>query len=170
MHCTLSTYIHHGQINTTHKYWKNHYQNISATKYALLRASSLQNVMQNIESHVLPPLLNPNTTPPPHPTFVFCFFKNLSRLKILILSSVYPEINFPAEPVMKINNMSRPKMPAHPPQDQMVVSLWSISCTLTGNFKHRHENLSFLWKHKHFYKVFGESGAGFYFENKNQTG
>ena len=41
---------------------KNHYQNIPATKYVILRASSLQNVMQNMESHVLPSLLNP----PPH--------------------------------------------------------------------------------------------------------
>ena len=48
-----------------HKYWKNHYQNIPATKYAILRAGSLQKVMQNIESHVLPPLLNPRTNPPP---------------------------------------------------------------------------------------------------------
>ena len=48
--------------------------------------------MQNIENHVLPPLLNPRTNPPPP-----LFFKNLLRLKIIILSSVYPEINFPAE-------------------------------------------------------------------------
>ena len=51
----------------THKYWKNHYQNIPAIKYAILRASSLQNVMQNIESYVLPLLLNP--------IFFFCFFQ-----------------------------------------------------------------------------------------------
>ena len=42
------------------------------------------------------------------------------RLTIYILSSVYPEINFPAEHMMKINNLSRPKVPA-PPQNQMVV-------------------------------------------------
>ena len=48
--------------------------------------------MQNIENHVLPPLQNPRTTPPPF--FFFCFFKNLFGLKINILSSVYPEINF----------------------------------------------------------------------------
>ena len=85
--------------------------------------------MRNIESHALPFLLNPRTTPPPPPPhisfiflfffffifFFFCFFKNLLRLKINILSSVYPEINFLAEPVMKINNLSRPKMPAPPP-------------------------------------------------------
>ena len=110
----------------THKYWKYHYQNIPTTKYAILRASSLQNVMQNIESHVLPPPLNPRTNPPPPPFsflfFFFCFFKNLLRLKINILSSVYPEI--PAELVMKINNLSRPNLPAPlPPQDQMVVPL-----------------------------------------------
>ena len=68
--------------------------------------------MQNIESHVLPPLVNP-TNPP----FLFCFFKNLLRLKINILSSVYLEINFPAEHVMKINNLSRPKVPAPPPSE-----------------------------------------------------
>ena len=62
--------------------------------------------------------------PPPSPIFFFffCFLKNLLRLKINILSSIYPEINFPAEPVMKINNLSRPKVPG-PPQNQMVVPL-----------------------------------------------
>ena len=66
---------------------KNHYQNIPATKYAIVRASSLQNVMQN----TLPP------PPPPSPPFFFfffCFFKKMLRLKINILSSVYSEINF----------------------------------------------------------------------------
>ena len=61
---------------------------------------------------------------PPPPSFFFSFFpkKNLLRLKINILSSIYPEINFPAEPVMKINNLSRPKVPGPPPpQNQMVV-------------------------------------------------
>ena len=53
------------------KYWKNHYQNIPATKYAILRASSLQNLMQNEESQVLPHLLNPRTNPP----FFFAFSK-----------------------------------------------------------------------------------------------
>ena len=56
------------QINTE----KYHYQNIPATKYAILRASSLQNIMQNIESHVLPPLLNPRTNPPPPLPPIFC--------------------------------------------------------------------------------------------------
>ena len=70
--------------------------------------------MQNIENHVLPPLLHPRTTPPPpffffFFFFFFCFFKNLFWLKINILSSVYPDINFPAEHVMTINNLSRPK-------------------------------------------------------------
>ena len=56
-------------------------------------------------------------TPPPSPThfFYFYFLKNLLRLKINILSLIYPEINFPAEPVVKINNLSRPKVPAPPP-------------------------------------------------------
>ena len=37
-------------------------------------------------------------------------------MKINILSSIYPEINLPAEPVMKIiNNLSRPKVPGPPP-------------------------------------------------------
>ena len=49
--------------------------------------------------------------------FFFCFLKNLLRLKINILSSIYPEINFPAEPVMKINILSRPKVPAPPPSE-----------------------------------------------------
>ena len=73
--------------------------------------------MQNIESHVLPPLLNPRTTPPPPAIPFFCFFKNLLRLKINILS----------EPVMKINNLSRQNLPVSPPppQDQMVVPLVS---------------------------------------------
>ena len=47
--------------------------------------------------------------------FFFCFLKNLLRLKISILSSIYPEINFLAETVMKINNLSRPKVPAPNP-------------------------------------------------------
>ena len=46
---------------------KNQYQNIPATKYTILHASSLQNVMQNMEYQFLPPLLNPCTTPPPPP-------------------------------------------------------------------------------------------------------
>ena len=96
---------------------KNQYQNIPATKYTILHASSLQNVMQNMESQFLPPLLNPRTTPPPPPPpnfFFFAFKKYLLRLKINILSLIYPEINFPAEPVMKINNLSRPKVPGPP--------------------------------------------------------
>ena len=46
-------------------------------------------------------------------------------MKIKSLSSFNPEINFPAEHVMKINNLSRPNLPASPPppQDQMVVTL-----------------------------------------------
>ena len=70
--------------------------------------------MQNMESQVLPPLLNPCSTPLP-PPFFFSFLKKLLQLKINSLSSIYPEINFPAEPVMKINNLSRPKVPAPPP-------------------------------------------------------
>ena len=94
---------------------KNQYQNIPATSYTILHASSLQNVMQNMESQVLPPLLNPRTISPPPFFFAFCFFKILLRLKINILSSIYPEINFPAEPMMKISHLSRPKVPAPPP-------------------------------------------------------
>ena len=71
----------------THKYWKNHYQNISATKYAIFRASSLQNIMQNIKSHVLPPLLNTRTnTPPP-------FF--LLFLKFVAVKNKYPVFSWP---------------------------------------------------------------------------
>ena len=89
--------------------------------------------MQNMESQVLPPLLNPRTTPTPPPPpffFFFCFLKNLLRLKINILSSIYPEINFPAEPVMKINNLSRPKVPGPPSESNgrpLTFSLWIIS-------------------------------------------
>ena len=81
--------------------------------------------MQNVESRVLPPLFNPRTTPPPPPIFFFfffffffCFLKNWFWLQINILSSIYLEINFPAEPVMKINNLSRPKVPAPPPPSE----------------------------------------------------
>ena len=57
--------------------------------------------------------------------FFFCFFKILLRLKINILSSVYPEINFPAEHVMKINNLSQPKVPAPPPPPPPLRIIWS---------------------------------------------
>ena len=68
-------------------------------------------MQSSIESQVLPPLLNPRTDTP-----IFCLLlKDLLRLKINILSSIYPEINFPAESVMTINNLSRPKVPAPPP-------------------------------------------------------
>ena len=56
------------------------------------------------------------------PPLFFLLLKNLLRLKINILSSIYSEINFSAEPVMKINNLSRPKV-SGPPQNQMVVPL-----------------------------------------------
>ena len=68
--------------------------------------------MQNMESQFLPPLFNPRTNPPPP---IFFFLKKMLRLKINILSSIYPEINYPAKPVMKINNLSRPKVPGPPP-------------------------------------------------------
>ena len=48
-------------------------------------------------------------------TPVTCLFKNLLRLKINILTPVNLEINFPAKPVMKINSLSRPNLPATPP-------------------------------------------------------
>ena len=57
----------------THKYLKNQYQNISATKYIIIRASSLQNVMQNIKPCPAP-LLNPRTTPPPPPFHFILFY------------------------------------------------------------------------------------------------
>ena len=55
--------------------------------------------------------------PPPTPFFFlfFCSLKNLLRLKINIMSSIYPELNFPTEPVMKVINLSRPKVPAPAP-------------------------------------------------------
>ena len=67
---------------------------------------------------------------PPSPLIFFCLlFKNLLRLKINILSQVYPEISFPAKLMMKINNLSRPNLPG-PPQDQMVVPLRTLVCKL----------------------------------------
>ena len=87
--------------------------------------------MQNIESHVLPPLLNLRTIF--FFFFFFCFFKNLLQLKINILSSVYPEIIFSAEQVMKIINLSRPKVPPPPPlrikwsSSKTGLNNWSIS-------------------------------------------
>ena len=56
----------------THKYWKKSLSKHSSNLIAILRASSLQYVMQNIENHDLPPLLNPRTNPPP-PFFSFFF-------------------------------------------------------------------------------------------------
>ena len=73
--------------------------------------------MQNMDSQVLPFFLTlALPPPPPYFFFLFCFLKNLLLLIINILSLIYPEINFPANPVMKINNLSRPKVPAPPPE------------------------------------------------------
>ena len=90
----------------THTYWKNHYQNIPATNYVRLRYAKLRKPCP------APSTKPSHCPPPPSPFFFFCFFKNLLGLKINILSSVYPEINFP---VIKINNLFRPILPAHTP-------------------------------------------------------
>ena len=57
--------------------------------------------------------------------FFFCFsfvlFKILLSMKINILALVYLKINFPAELMLKINNLTRPNLPVPPPpQNQMV--------------------------------------------------
>ena len=57
----------------THKYRKSQYQNIPATKYTILHASSPAKRYANMESQVLPPLLNPLLYPPPPPFFLFAF-------------------------------------------------------------------------------------------------
>ena len=71
----------------THKYWKNQHQNIPATKYTILHASSLQNVMQN--------MLNPRTTPPPPPpSFLFNFFFLLFK-KFVAVENKYSVLDLP---------------------------------------------------------------------------
>ena len=82
--------------------------------------------MQNIKPCPAP-LLNPRTNPPPHFIlfiyFFFLLFQKFVADENKYLSSVYPEINFPAESVMKINNLSWSKVSTPPPQNQMVVPL-----------------------------------------------
>ena len=60
--------------------------------------------------------------------FFFLLLKNLLRLKINILSPIYPEMNFPAEPVMKINNLSRPKVPGPPSESNGRPLRWLCLC------------------------------------------
>ena len=95
---------------------KNQYQNIQRLAihlYTILRASSLQKIMQLISC----PLLNPP------PIFYFAhiyhflfpsLFRNFLLFKMNILSSVYLEINFPAVPMVKINNLSQQNLSAPP--------------------------------------------------------
>ena len=54
---------------------KNQYQNIPATKYTILHASSLKKRYAKHGKPCPAPLLNPRTTPPPPPIFIifFCF-------------------------------------------------------------------------------------------------
>ena len=64
-----------------------------------------------------------NPVPPPFWTnILFWFVKMLLRVKIYILALVYLKINFPAEIMLKINNLSRQNLPAPPPplQNRMV--------------------------------------------------
>ena len=49
--------------------------------------------MQNIESHVLPPLLNPRTNPQP-PFFLFFFFLLLFQ-KIVMVENKYSVLGLP---------------------------------------------------------------------------
>ena len=50
---------------------------------------NLQNVMQNIENHVLSPLLNPRTNPP-FSFFCFCLFK-----KFVAVENKYSVLGLP---------------------------------------------------------------------------
>ena len=65
-------------------------ENIKETKNALLCASCLQRVMQNIESNVLSPLLNPRTLTP---TPVFSLFLLFQKKKII--ENKYGVLGFP---------------------------------------------------------------------------
>ena len=76
----------------TNKYWKKQYQNIPATKYTILHASCLQNVMQTIESQVLPLYLTLALTPPPLPHFFFFF---LLFKKIVAVENKYSVLDLP---------------------------------------------------------------------------
>ena len=106
-----------------------------------MRISGTEALCKTWKARSCPLFLTLALAAPPLPHFFFFdfwFFKNLLRLKINILSSIYLEIKFPAKPVMKINNLSRPKVPAPPPPppNQMVVplgrSVWSVKCQQTG--------------------------------------
>ena len=77
----------------THKYWKKQYQNIPATKYTILHASSLQNIMQTIESQVLPLYLTLALTP--HPHFFFFFFFFLLFKKFVAVENKYSVLDLP---------------------------------------------------------------------------
>ena len=114
-------------INTEKKSLSKH----SSNQIAILRASSLQNVMQNIENHSLPPLLNLRTDTPPPPLFFlffyffifFFFFFFLLFQKCVAVENKYsvlglPGNKFPAEHVMKINNLSDQKCQPPPPPPQ----------------------------------------------------
>ena len=75
----------------THKYWTNQYQNIPATKYTILHASSLQNVMKTWKARFCPLYLTLALPPPPPPPFFFCFLVHLSRrLKCTIVITRCP--------------------------------------------------------------------------------
>ena len=86
----------------------------------------LQKCKKKITWKIIPASLLERHTSPflPLPLFLLC--KILLRVKIYILTLVYLEINFPAELMLKINNMSRQNLPAPPPHNQMVVPLPNI--------------------------------------------
>ena len=54
-----------------------------------------KNVMQNMESQVLPPLLNPRTTPPPPPPHFFFFFFFLLFKKFVAVENKYSVLDLP---------------------------------------------------------------------------
>ena len=86
---------------------------INAEKISQLYYVLLKSYANDRKSWHYPPLLNPRTNTS---SFFFWFFKNLLQLKINILTSVYLEINFSTEPLVKINkNQSRSHLPAPPP-------------------------------------------------------
>ena len=77
-----------------------------------------------MENPVMPPFWTIIPKPPnPQPPFVLFCFLILLLMKIDILALVYLKINFPAELMLKINNLSRQILPAPPPlpENQVVI-------------------------------------------------
>ena len=67
-----------------------------------------KNILKNhIENPALPPFWTNISNPPSGFFFLSLFFKFLLRMKMIILTMIYLEINFPAELMLKINNLFR---------------------------------------------------------------